>query len=389
MTMKQSWYLIEPLAPLVFRSGKPFGAGSRDGANFPWPSALAGLLRTQIMVAHGLQPWDNTAHREELQALSAAGPFLVECERGQPIEIWLPKPTDAVLLNDEETGKPSYVRLMPGRFANGAGSDLPTGLAPVVFESTIKGKPQPGPAWWPLSALLDWAQAKPVDVEAITQRCSGQPWQVERRTHVGINRATLASETGRLFQTEGLDFSPARQQAGGWQDRHFALMGRGPAGISPGSVTFGGERRLSWLAPYVGDGPQPPPGWANQLEKRFAITLATPALFSEGWKPGWLDANLCGEVPSIPGLRVRLRAAALERWQGISGWDLAAKKPRATRKAVPAGATYWFDVLAGTREQLEQLWLASICDDPQDRCDGFGIALPRPWQSSLPGDPTP
>ena len=40
-------YLIEPLAPLVFRSGKPFGSQSAaDGANFPLPSSMAGMLRT-------------------------------------------------------------------------------------------------------------------------------------------------------------------------------------------------------------------------------------------------------------------------------------------------------------------------------------------------------
>ena len=30
-----TWYHIEAAAPLVFRSGKPFEAGSRDGASFP------------------------------------------------------------------------------------------------------------------------------------------------------------------------------------------------------------------------------------------------------------------------------------------------------------------------------------------------------------------
>lgn len=383
------WYLIEPQAPLVFRSGKPFGAGSRDGANFPWPSALAGLLRTQVMDARALRPWDTPAHRQELEALAVAGPFPVECENGRPVEAWLPKPTDAVLLRDEASGAIGYVRLVPGHHAHGAGSDLPPGLMPVVHARISKGKPQPGPGWWPLSALLDWARGQPVDAARLMQRCPGQPWQVEQRTHVGIDRSRLASESGRLFQTEGLDFSPPRQQAGGWQSRHFALLGRGPAGIAAGSVTFGGERRLSWLAPQTDDLLAAPTGWSDRLATGLAITLATPALFSAGWKPGWLDADLCGDVPGIPGLRLKLRAAALERWHGISGWDLAARQPRATRKAVAAGATYWFEVLAGTPTQLAQLWLASLSDDEQDRRDGFGIAITRPWHPHTPGDQTP
>ena len=43
-------YFLDALAPLVFRSGKPFGAQSdTDDIQFPLPTAAAGLVRTQIM----------------------------------------------------------------------------------------------------------------------------------------------------------------------------------------------------------------------------------------------------------------------------------------------------------------------------------------------------
>lgn len=43
-------YFLDALAPLVFRSGKPFGSQSdTDDIQFPLPSAAAGLVRTQIM----------------------------------------------------------------------------------------------------------------------------------------------------------------------------------------------------------------------------------------------------------------------------------------------------------------------------------------------------
>ena len=49
-------YFLDALAPLVFRSGKPFGAQSdTDDIQFPLPSAAAGLVRTQIMRQKG---WD-------------------------------------------------------------------------------------------------------------------------------------------------------------------------------------------------------------------------------------------------------------------------------------------------------------------------------------------
>lgn len=44
--MSKNAYLIESLAPLVFRSGKPFGSiASAQDATFPLPSATAGLIR--------------------------------------------------------------------------------------------------------------------------------------------------------------------------------------------------------------------------------------------------------------------------------------------------------------------------------------------------------
>lgn len=389
--MTHAWYVIEPKAPLVFRSGKPFGAGSRDGANFPWPSSLAGLLRTQIMDARGLEPWNHESHQQELLSLAAAGPFPAECDaNGRVIEVWLPKPADAVLLKDESTGKQAYWRLGPGHYAQGAGSDLPDGLLPVTFAKPVKGKSQHGPAWWPLSTLLRWAQGETISLDDLTRRCEYQPWQVARRTHVGIDRSTFASENGRLFQTEGLDFDTRRTQHGehseGWETGRFTLLARGPTGINAGMVTFGGERRLSWLEPHTGDGIPEPKDWASKLTQGFALTLSTPALFDAGWKPAWLNDQLEGEVPGVSGLRVRLRAAALAPWQGVSGWDLVKQQPRAARKAVAAGATYWFELLSGDVDRLAQLWLAPISDAEQDRRDGFGIVLPRPWNPSTHGE---
>lgn len=388
--MSTSWYLIEPQAPLVFRSGKPFGIGSRDGANFPWPSALAGLLRAQIVDARGLDPRGNSEHLRELLALACAGPLPVERNaEGRIVDVWLPKPADAVLLKDEASGRLAYHRLAPKCHADGTGSDLPTGLMPVSFDLPTKGKPQPGPLWWPRRLFLDWMAGASVDHAAIAARCERTPWQVATRTHLGIDRATFAAESGKLFQTEGLDFAPTRcirdGRPDGWEDHRFDLLACGPDGIPTGTVTFGGERRLSWLSP-LDEHPLPPSSdLASSLGGGVALTLLTPALFADGWKPQWLDAQNEGEPPETPGLRLRLHAAVLDRWQAISGWDLAKQQPRASRKAVPAGATYWFEILAATPAQLELLWLARLSDKEQDRRDGFGLALPRAWNSALSG----
>ena len=71
---------------------------------------------------------------------------------------------------------------------------------------------------------------------------------------------------------------------------------------------------------------------------------------------------------------------AVDRWQPHSGWDLANRRPRPTRKLAPAGTTYWFSIVDGAdTSSLGKLWLTSVSDIEQDRLDGFGLALPSPW----------
>ena len=81
-------YFLDALAPLVFRSGKPFGAQSdTDDIQFPLPSAAAGLVRTQIMRQNGCD-WDGKAQGnraklsdaqvDELRQIAVQGTFLAK-----------------------------------------------------------------------------------------------------------------------------------------------------------------------------------------------------------------------------------------------------------------------------------------------------------------------
>jgi CRISPR-associated protein Cmr3 len=376
-------YQIEPMAPLVFRSGRPFGEGSRDGANFPWPSSLAGLLRT---VAMDEADWLATKLSDEqhhaLMAMPAAGPILARRENSI-ITPLLPKPADALYLLKDE--KIALFHLAPGAYPAGSGSDLPDDLAPVVLEAGApKSKPQKGAEFWPLNTVLAWRRGEQVEYSDLPKE-TDKPL-ADTRSSVAINRKFFASATGKLFQIQGLDFSHARQAKGGFDAHDWLLLARFSKTLMTQGVTLGGERRLSWLTQTEADPLLLPAEHAAALaqSKGVAITFATPALFAGGWKPGWLNAGLEGDVPGIPGLRLRLKAAAIERWQGLSGWDLKTQKPKLARKAVAAGATYWFEI-AGTPPAgwEESLWLAPLSDHPQDRLDGFGLAIPGPWNTSL------
>jgi hypothetical protein len=383
-------YFLDALAPLVFRSGKPFGAQSdTDDIQFPLPSAAAGLVRTQIMRQSGCD-WDgktqgnraklSDAQVGELRQIAVQGAFLAKQDISDDLRILLPKPANALYLKNKETDKTELVRLAPQAFGSDMAADFPhADLLPVQIQSPIKGKPQSGATYWDLADLLAWQNGGKLVFEDINKR-GAQSLPIETRTHVGINRETLAAEDGRLFQTAAYDFAEsARKHHQGWESHRYGFVIRTAADLQDnGVVRFGGEGRLSRLNKISDDVfKQPEYAYTNGL----TLTLLTPALFEKGWLPGWLDSQtLTGTFPHT-NLQVKLRAAAIDRWLPVSGWDLQQHAPKAMRKAVSAGAVYWFEIQSGNPVELPQAQWQAFSDNGQDRRDGFGIGLIGPWQS--------
>ena len=400
---------LDPLAPIIVRSARPMNAHTdADPARFPPPSTVAGCLRTA---------WARATDRPfgpELAQFPVAGPLLVRDDG----RVLAPKPADALYFGRGEGKKasPRCLRAAPRRFGAGCGADLPEGLWPVQLTEDVTGKPGDGPAWWSWHDLLAFRNGVDVPLDRLW-RNGWSPPKGDRRTHVSIDPSTGTAAAGALYETEGLDLDvapaafrtravgrseadhgPAQEAASrvGTSDADSAsssglrLLIRCAEALPPALVHLGGKRRLAALEPESEDRwPTPPDGWLEQICKAggLCLTLLTPGAFSAGYRPGWLDDTLSGSPPESPGVRLRLRAAAMARWQPHSGWDLARGRARPARKLAPAGATYWFKVLgACDANALAALWLASVCDEPQDRRDGFGLALPGPW--TTPADDT-
>ena len=387
---------LDPLAPIIVRSGRPMNAhADADPAQFPPPSTIAGCLRTAWARATG-RPFG-----AELAQLAVGGPLLIRDDA----EVLVPKPADALYFGGSAAKgeSPRCVRARPRSFGGGCGADLPEGLLPVQLVDQEVDKSGDGPAWWSWNDLLAFRDGADVPFDRLW-RNGWSPPKGDRRTHVSIDPSTGAAAAGALYETEGLDLdaSPAafrtrtdgRTAAAGPYDADspsggLRLLVRCAEALAPALVYLGGKRRLAALEPEPDPRwPAPPDGWLERLchAGGLCLTLLTPGAFSAGYRPGWLDDALTGSPPGAPGLELRLRAAAVERWQPHSGWDLALSQPRPARKLVPAGATYWFEVLGDCeKDAAAAIWLASVSDEQQDRRDGFGLALPCPW---APGDDT-
>jgi CRISPR-associated protein Cmr3 len=349
-----------------------------DPARLPPPSTLAGCLRSAWARQTG------QAYGSALSRLDIAGPLLVrEAPGRQPPTVLVPKPADALYFGTGSSAK--LLRAVPCAPAAGEGTDLPGGLALVSLNDPDAGREKPGkvPTWWSLADLLAFRREESVTHQQVEAN-GWSPPAGELRTHVAIAARTGAAETGKLFQTSGLDLGPtkcARDEPG------MRLLARCAEPLAEALVHLGGERRLAALGPApAAHWPEPPADWARDILAAggLTLTLVTPALFAGGYLPGWLGRQLTGSPPGQQGLRLQLLAVACERWEPHSGWDLATQRPRRGRRLVPAGATLWFRLAeCPDPAALDALWLGSLCDDPQDRCDGFGLALPAPWKPTI------
>lgn len=406
-------YLIESLAPLVFRSGKPFGSiSSAQDVIFPLPSAAAGLVRA-LAIGQGQLSMDNKrlnartmqtdAQYKKVLSTPSQGPFLVRYNDNYDVEILVPKPANALYLEKESgNGKiaTQLVRLVPEAFPEKAqglcGSDLPTGLLPVKLQEAIKGKPKHGATYWLLDDLIRWQQGESLTLEDVNQNGISE-LPIDIRTHVSIDDKTLGSEEGKLFQTASFDlahqhnpkyFEERQEQQNTWSNHRFGFLVQSQQKLKNDLATFGGERRLSHFKSVSLPSIHDDDGREQRLEKLkekkgFCLTFLTPVIFKQGYLPNWIDdKTMKGKIPDTE-ISVQLKAVAADRWQGVSGWDSILWKPKATRKAICAGSVYWFELINPeilSVEILEKLEQQPWSEHQQDQCDGFGSALLTAWQ---------
>ncbi|MCL2011303.1 MAG: type III-B CRISPR module-associated protein Cmr3 [Cystobacterineae bacterium] len=386
--------LLRPRDPLIFRDGRPFDSSLLTRMTVhPWPppSVTAGAIRTALY-----RQSSSTLTSAELNRLDIAGALPLEVAQKQ---FYLPAPQDCLSfsLPNDTTRRRVHVLRPPKTPNMSEGCNLPEGLMPLFshpnLNEKIKSTP---PAWWPLNKMAHWlSKSLPDDSYDPDFRQCLPAFPIEERTHVKLNAQTLASERGLLFSTCGIDF---RQKE---TAEPFALafclndpkneFNAHIEALHEQFIPLGGERRLVQVATDKNTSLwQCPPSIKKALQARpkfIRMVLATPAIFKAGWRPDWLAPNNCGSVPGTE-VQVKLMAAAIPRYQSVSGWSHGKNgpQPKATRKMVPAGSVYFFELDDPSRAtELEALWLRPICGRSvlEPGCglgaDGFGLALWGIW----------
>jgi len=355
-------WLVEPRDTLVVRDGRPLegGAASMGCLPFPWPSSTAGFVRTRI----GL---DSKGHFrlgvDEARAIAVAGPWLVALDQDGEASGWLvPAPRDCVWFR--ETARPDHevrYRLRPAPLPAGARSDLGTAELVQPADTLPDGKPAPGPAFWGGAGVLAWLLT-PQRRLAAKEGCFGLTGLLhESRTHVSVDAVTRTADEGRLFSTRSLRFVGEGDAAGA---RYALGVACDDSRLEAGVGVLGGERRPSFLRRAGAAATLAFPQDFPEEGERLRVLLVTPALFEGGHAPERL-------------LGAEVLAAAVGRYEVVTGWDLDRQAPKRSRRMAPAGSVYWVRVPEGqtARDWARAAWMRPVSDDAQDRRDGFGLCL--------------
>jgi CRISPR-associated protein Cmr3 len=420
--------------PIIARDGRPFGIGQgirMRSLDWPYPSVLAGSLRTMLGKLNGgffQKDIDNLL--KDLLDIRIAGPLPLK-----DTQIYLPMPKDILAKKDGKEFE--AIPLRPEKLGNGEVCDFPNSrlLPAMISETNDDGnnddfKPEELPAFWSFKKMTEWlvnpsglnfnlckdSEKKDDDLDSECNEKMNKKVgdndpdflaspKRDERVHTGIDpkTGTAAIEEGLLFMSVGLDMSTTEKGGG------IRLAARVEAGNPFEEIIgklneihpFGGERRLAhWSKADEPVGWRCPPEISSKLKKldsgRIRMVLATPAIFSKGWMPGWLDSETLEGIPprlkDDPKFKLKLISACTDRWRPISGWSAEAKSrgPKAIRRMVPAGSVYFFEAKSAeaASDLAKSYWLESVCDEKQDCKDGFGLAVWGVWEEAKKADKT-
>lgn len=381
-------WIIEPRDPLIARDGRPFGPypGARARPlNFPFPSTIAGGLRTRA-------GQDETGRFEAknipaIKQIGIRGPLLVEVDDQEQLRWLVPAPADALLLGREGEKGIYRHRLVPLEIGD-ACCNLPAELSwPVGLAIPSPNKPhKAAPRFWHWCKFADWLSAPPSQPEQIEaaelgHNGPGKEW----RMHVAIDPNSFTGAEGALFATGGLEFwhRPASEKWHLSEVKRLALAAQvrnlNGLTIDERLAPLGGERRtMRWWK--SGEKLPELDGLPEQIAEagHCRLILLTPARFGKGWLPTWLLQQHFGVTP-------KLKAAVVGKPQTVSGWDFEKGSPKPTQRLVPAGSVYFMSLgtdKAAIQQWVKEMWLANVSDNEEDRRAGFGLAALGVWSGT-------
>jgi CRISPR-associated protein Cmr3 len=340
-----AWLFIRPVDVLYLRGNTLFG-GPGDHAEAlmpPWPSVFSGAIRSAMLAQAGVDLGRFTdeaaAHTDERLASVLGTPiepgnFRVTFvglgrEAGAARELLVPLPADLMVFAcgagragagvgaGEGTANCTVERLcVLDPSAGHVSTPSPLGQLPVLASS---GRERAVAGYWLTNeGLTAYLRGGVPKFQDLVHR--SDLWKTDARLGIARSRDSFTGIEGKIYTTDTVALTPGVGFVvgiDGCEDRLLPF---------DALLRLGGDGRGAEVTRW--DGPTPRHE-AVQADEPFIALLITPGLFPGGWRP--------------PAGGARLVSAAVPRAETVSGWDLAAHRPKPAQRAVPVGAVYYFD----------------------------------------------
>ncbi|WP_297528234.1 type III-B CRISPR module-associated protein Cmr3 [Thiohalobacter sp.] len=371
-------HFIEPMDVLFLRGNRLFGDAGSYGESMvpPWPSVAAGAIRTAILARDGADPAAFARGKHEhahptLGTPDAPGSFRItdfqlawRGETGEgPLERFYPLPADLVATREAQQEYITLRALSPWQPAAGIDCSMALERLPVMAQAS-RSKPVTG-LWLTSRGMQSWLDGRLPDASADLVP-SARLWVHDERIGIGLQADTRRADDGKLFSMQAVAFS---------RGVGFLAEAEGDGLDAGTALRFGGDGRGAVVDRAAA--PAPEADVDRILASRHCrLILATPGIFPGGWRLPGMDAAGAFE---LCGVRGRVVAAAVNRAEVVSGWDLALREPKPARRAVPAGSVYWIEDLQATPDDLRKLAAHGLWPetgyDARRRAEGFNRFL--------------
>lgn len=360
---------IEPLDVLFLRGNQLFGdAGSYGEALMPpWPSVAAGALRSRMLADDGVDLAAfaaGQAPQAQLGTPTDPGSFVLQQFQiarrtdGRGIELILPLPADLAVSQPDAGHGPVVTALRPTALHAQIATSSPLPLVSVLAQA---GRSKAAGGWWLRQG--GWQQYLQGHTPAPGDLVHSKDlWAYDERIGIGLDAGTRSASDGKLFTARAVALQPGVG---------FAVAASGADLPHGGGLRLGGDGRAAQV--HGADLAWPTADLAAiAQQRRCRIVLTSPGIFEGGWRLPGMDAQ--GQF-QLHGVSARVVAAAVNRADTLSGWDLAARRPKPAQKAAGSGSVYWLQDLQATPEALGKLVAHGLwgqpCEDAQRRAEGF------------------
>jgi CRISPR type III-B/RAMP module-associated protein Cmr3 len=366
------------------------GSDAGDGGQWPLPSTFHSAmmsafydkwptLQEDFEHRHSKNEKDKNQNSSfRFGGLKTAGPF--PQKNGK---IYLPFPADLAFDEKDNSNTAELIKWEKGH------SDMPSFLEYSVA-NTIPPTKKEVPQWLDSKRYEKYLEGKAIkEIEEEPLLC------VEPRPGIGIDRENRSTEEGQFYQAEYLRLARdvcmtafaecetvSHSEKG--KERRNLLEMFFEKGASK-SFVFGGQRGMAYMDCERSSCPMDKfcdIGSPEKSDDGFLLKwiLISPAVFSKGWLPNWVDSKtgkvlLKSNTPdrrsfrtrkewrekieNLDDIKAKLVAARFNKPVAFSGWREhggAKAGPKPTMMAVPAGSVYYFraesanDALALSRQ---------------------------------------